>query len=102
LRKEEEEVLIRGEGAGVLNIQQLTVRSPPHSSSYLECKEGKKNHEKMKFVHPIIQDIYRSGTSVLEFLRRHRRSWSSSEQGGLRTTPVGPLYIQESYKEGVE
>jgi hypothetical protein len=37
-----------------------------------------------------------------EFLRKRRRSWTSSEQGGPRATPVDPIYIQKSDKEGVE
>jgi hypothetical protein len=32
---------------GVLNIQSLVARSPPHSSSSLECAKGKAYNEKI-------------------------------------------------------
>jgi hypothetical protein len=71
--------------------------------SSLQCVEGKQYHEKMQFAHSIIQDIYRSRTFVVKFLNRWKRSWSSSEQGGPKTTPVDLIYIQElDEKEGVE
>jgi hypothetical protein len=33
-----------------------------HSSSYLECAEGKAYNEKMQFVQTIIHDTYKIGT----------------------------------------
>jgi hypothetical protein len=35
---------------GVLNIQLLVVRSPSHSSSSLECVEGKAYNKNIQFV----------------------------------------------------
>jgi hypothetical protein len=49
------------------NIQPLVVRSLPHSSSSLECAKGKAYIEKMQFAQTIIHDIYRIGTSIIEF-----------------------------------
>jgi hypothetical protein len=53
---------------GVLNIQLLAIRSPPHSSSSSECEEGKMYNEKMQFVQTIICGIYKTRTSLIEFL----------------------------------
>ncbi len=48
----------------------------------------------------IIQDMYKSRTYVVEFLRRQRRGWSSSE---YRATTMYLVYIREADKEeGVE
>jgi hypothetical protein len=44
-----EEELRRVEQEGMLNIQPLAVRSPLHSSSFLECAERKTYKEKIKF-----------------------------------------------------
>jgi len=59
--------------------------------------------EKMQCAHTIIQDIYRFETSIVEFLHKHKRGWSSNEQA----RPIVPLmdlvYIDESKEvEGVE
>jgi PAB1-binding protein PBP1 len=72
LRKEKK-MLRRGENDGVLNTQPLVVKSLSHSLSYSKCEEGKQYHEKMKFVYSIIQDIYRSKKSTLEFFRRQKK-----------------------------
>ncbi len=71
-----------------------------HSSSSSECEEGKQYYEKTQFSHSIIQDIYRLRTYVVEFLKRQKRNWSSSEQGGPKATLMDLIYIKE--KEGVE
>jgi hypothetical protein len=42
---------------GALNIQQLVVRSPPHSSSLSKCAERKAYNEKIQFAQIIIQDV---------------------------------------------
>jgi hypothetical protein len=52
----------------VLNIQLLAIRLPPHSSSSLECVEGKVYNEKIQFAHTIIQDIDITRIFVVEFL----------------------------------
>jgi hypothetical protein len=72
-KKEAKEELKRVKSIGMLNIQPLAIRLPPHSPSSLECGEGKVYNEKMQFAHTIIQDMYRIGTSIIEFLRKHRR-----------------------------
>jgi hypothetical protein len=59
--------LRRTKHEGLLNIQPLVIRSLPHSSSSLECAERKTYNEKMQFVQIIIHDIYRIGTSIVEF-----------------------------------
>jgi hypothetical protein len=57
----------------------------------------------MQFARYIIQDIFKSGTYVVEFLRRWRRGWSSSEQTSPRITLMDLVYIQAlDEKEGVE
>jgi hypothetical protein len=57
----------------------------------------------MQFAHTIIQDIYKIETSTIEFLRRHRRGWSSSEQARPKATLVDLVHIEESKEdEGVE
>ncbi len=83
----------------MLNIQPLEMRSPSHSLSSLECEEVNQYHEKMQFVHSIIQDICRSRKFVVEFLRRLIRGWSWKEQGGLKITQVHLIQIQESNGE---
>jgi hypothetical protein len=39
--EKKEEMLRRGESVGMLNIQLLVMRLPPHSLSSLECEERK-------------------------------------------------------------
>jgi hypothetical protein len=57
----------------------------------------------MQFAHSIIQDIYRLGRSIVEFLHRHKRGWSTSEQVGPKTTPMDLVYIEKSDEDkGVE
>jgi hypothetical protein len=94
-KKEAKEELIRTKCARVLNIQLLAIRLLPHSPSSSECEEGKAYNERMQFVHTIIQDIYKIGTSTIEFLRRRRRGWSSNEQVGLGATLVDLMHIEE-------
>jgi hypothetical protein len=65
--KEAKEELQRAKHEGVLNIQLLAIRSPPHSSSSLECQEGKVYNEKMQFMQTIIHNVYKTRTSVVEF-----------------------------------
>jgi hypothetical protein len=55
-------------------MQPLVVRLPSHSSSSSECAEGKAYNEKMQFVQIIIHDIYKIGTSVIEYLHISKRS----------------------------
>jgi hypothetical protein len=62
-----EEELRRVEHEGMLNIQLLVIRSLLHSTSSLECVEGKTYNENMKFVQMIIHYICRTRTSVVEF-----------------------------------
>jgi hypothetical protein len=47
LKKIEVEEELRKIERGVLNIQTLVVRSPPHSSSSSECVEGNAYNEKI-------------------------------------------------------
>jgi hypothetical protein len=68
--KEEDKVLRRRESVGMLNIQPMAMISPPQSLSSLKCEEGKQYHAKMQFAHSIIQNIYRLGSYVVEFMRR--------------------------------
>jgi hypothetical protein len=68
------EELRKTKRARVLNIQLLAIRSLPHSPSSLECEESKAYNEKMQFAHMIIQDIYKIGTFIVEFLHKCRRS----------------------------
>jgi hypothetical protein len=56
------------------------MKLPPHSPSSSECEEGKEYNEKMQFVLSIIPDIYGSETSIIEFLLRRKKGWSSNEQ----------------------
>jgi hypothetical protein len=63
-----EKELKRAQREGMLNIQPLAIRLPPHSSSSLECVEGKVYNEKIQFAHKIIQDIDITRTFVVEFL----------------------------------
>jgi hypothetical protein len=72
-RTKVEEELRKTKRGEVLNIQLLVVRSSSHTSSSLECVEGKAYNEKIQFVHKIIQDIDTIGTFVVEFLCRNRR-----------------------------
>ncbi len=103
LRKKEIEMLRRGENVRMWNIQSLAMKLPLHSPSSSKCEEGKQYHEKMQFVHSIIQNIYKLGTSVVEFLRRQRKGWSSNKQGGLGITLVDLVCIHKlDEKKGVE
>jgi hypothetical protein len=52
----------------VLNIQPLTIMSPLHLPSSLECAKGKAYNEKIQFTRAIIQDI--DITKTIEFLRK--------------------------------
>jgi hypothetical protein len=64
----------------MLNIQLLVVRLLLHSSSSLECAEGKMYNVKIYFVQTIIQDIDTTETFVVKFLRRSKRCWRAREQ----------------------
>ncbi len=79
-RIEVEKDLKRAEREGLLNIQLLVVRSPPHSSSSSECVKGKVYNEKLKFAQTIIQDIDTTKTSTIKFLCISRRRWCAREQ----------------------
>jgi hypothetical protein len=70
-----EEELKRAHRKCVLNIQPLVVRSPPYSSSSLECVEGKAYKEKIQFAQMVIQEINTIGTFTIEFLRRSKQCW---------------------------
>jgi len=76
-KKEVEEELRRANSEGVLNIRALVVRSSSHSSSSLECVEGKTYNERIQFVHTIIHDINRTGTSAVKLLHR-RKHWHAN------------------------
>jgi hypothetical protein len=43
----------------------------------------------------IIHDIYRIGTSIVEFLHRSRKSWCAREQTRPRATSINPVFIEE-------
>jgi hypothetical protein len=72
----------------VLNIQLMVVKSLLHSPSCSECEERKQYHKKMQFAHSIIQNIHRSRSSIVKFLKRRIKGLSSSKQGGPRATPM--------------
>jgi hypothetical protein len=55
-----------------MNIQPLVERSLLHSSSSLECAEGKAYNVKIQFALMIIQDLNTIGTFVVEFLCKSR------------------------------
>jgi hypothetical protein len=74
-----EEELRRVKREGMLNILPLAVRLPPHSSSSLECAEGKVYNEKIQFPQTIIQNINTIETSKLDFLHKSRRHWCARE-----------------------
>jgi hypothetical protein len=78
-KKEANEELRRAKCVRMLNIQLLAVKFLLHSPSSSKCEKGKAYHEKMQFAHTIIQDIYKVGTSTIEFLHRCIRGWSSNE-----------------------
>jgi len=78
-RKEVEEELKIAKRKGLLNIQLLVIRSSPHSSSMLECVKGKVYNEKIQFVQIIIEDINKTRTFVIEFLRISKKSWHPKE-----------------------
>jgi hypothetical protein len=48
-RIEVKEELTRAKREGMLNIQPLAIRSPPHSSSSSKCVERKAYNEKIQF-----------------------------------------------------
>jgi hypothetical protein len=57
----------------------------------------------MQFTHIIIQNIYKTGTFVVEFLRYYRRGNSSSVQAGLKATLMDPVNIEDLEEdEGLE
>jgi len=88
---------------GMLNIQPLASRLPPHSSSSSECVEGKAYNEKIQFAQTIIQDINTTKTSIVDFLHRSERRWCPKEQKGLKTTSIDSVFIEESEDdEGVQ
>jgi hypothetical protein len=79
------------------------VRLPLHSPLSSKCEKGKAYNEKMQFVHTIIQNIYKTETLIVEFLRRRIRGWSSNEQTRPPTTSTNLMYIEKLEKdEGVE
>jgi len=81
----------------------LVVRPLLHSPSSLKCEEGKTYNENIQFMHTIIQDIFKSKTSIVEFLHKCRRGWSSSEQAGPKITSLALVYIAKSVEDkGVE
>jgi hypothetical protein len=80
---------------GVLNIQPLALKLPPHSSSSLECVKGKAYDENIHFVQTIIQDINTTRTYVVEFLDISKRHWCPKEQIGPRATSIDPMFIEE-------
>jgi hypothetical protein len=64
---------------GLLNIQLLVIRLPPHSSSMLECVKGKAYIKKIQFAQMINQDINTSKISIIEFLCKSKRRWCPKE-----------------------
>ncbi len=98
---EVDEQLRRVEKGGVLNIQSLAMRLPPHSSSSSKCVERKAYNEKIQFVQTIIQDIDTTGTSIVEFLCRSRRHWWAKEQIGPGITSKDLMFIEESKEDKV-
>jgi hypothetical protein len=57
----------------------------------------------MQFAHIIIQDLCRTKTSAIEFLRIHKKGWNSSVQVGPIPTSVDPVNIENLKEdEGVE
>jgi hypothetical protein len=57
----------------------------------------------MQFVQTTIQNIYKIETSIVEFLHRCKRGWSSSEQARPWATSMDLVYIEELEEdEGVE
>ncbi len=77
----------------------LVVRSQLHSSSSLECVEGKAYNEKMQFSQTIIHNIYRTKTLAIEFLCRSKRNWHAKEHIGLGVTLVDLVFIEESEED---
>jgi hypothetical protein len=75
------------------------VRSPLHSSSSLECAKRKAYNDKMQFAQMIIRNIYRTGTFVVEFLHKSRRSWHAKERTRLKATLVDLVFIEESEED---
>jgi hypothetical protein len=61
-------------------LKPLVVKSPSHSSSSLECVEGKAYNKKIQFVKTIIHDIDTIGTFVVKFLHKSKRHWCVKEQ----------------------
>jgi hypothetical protein len=53
----------------------------------------------MQFAHYIIQDTYKLGTYVVEFLRRRKKGWSSSKQICPRVILMDLVYIQKLDEE---
>ncbi len=80
----------------MLNIQLLAIRSPSHSSSSLECVEGKTYNEKIQFAQTIIHDINQTRTFAIEFLHRSKRRWHASAQTRLGATSTDLMFIEES------
>jgi hypothetical protein len=78
---------------GMLNIQPLVIKLSLHSSSSLECIEGKAYNEKIQFTQTTIHDIDTIGTSVVEFLCKNKRRWHAREQTRLGATLVDLVFI---------
>jgi len=102
-KREAKEELRKAKSTRMLNIQPLAIRLPSHSPSSSECEKGEVYNEKMQFAHMIIQNIYKTRTFVIEFLRRCKTGWSSSVQARLIATSMDAVNIKESKEdEGVE
>jgi hypothetical protein len=97
-----EEELRRIERKGLLNIQPLVIRSPPHSSSSSKCAKRKAYSEKIQFAQMIIQNIYTTRTSTMEFLCRSRQRWHARKHTRLGATPIDLVCIEELEEDEVK
>jgi hypothetical protein len=86
----------------MLNIQPLVIRSSPHSSSFLECAEGKAYNEKIQFAQTIIQNTNTIRIYAIEFLCRSRWCWCARKQTGQGVILVDLMCIEELKEDEVE
>jgi hypothetical protein len=70
-----EEELKRVKNESMLNIQSLAISLLFHSSSSLECVEGKVSNEKIQFAQTIIHNINMIESSIVEFMRKSKIRW---------------------------
>ncbi len=101
-RIEIEKQLRRAKREGMLNIQSLVMKLSLIHHHLWNVQEGRHIYnEKLQFAQTIIQNIYITGTFIVEFLCKGKRHWRARKQTGPRATSVDIVFTEELEEDEV-